>query len=130
MTKHIHTELMLQYAKDWAETPYPWERWEFCDKGLWTKLTTHPSWDSHIQFRRKLKTININGFEVPEPYRNRLEVNTRYWIPFITPDRLVKESMWCEDRLDNKYLSLGLIHLTEQAAIVHAKALLSFTQVE
>lgn len=30
MAKHIHADLMMQYAQDAAITPRPWEWWEVC----------------------------------------------------------------------------------------------------
>lgn len=34
MTKHIHAELMAEYAKDAMETDKPWERWECFNLGI------------------------------------------------------------------------------------------------
>ena len=34
MAKHIHADLMLQYAQDAMETDKPWERWEVYGK-IW-----------------------------------------------------------------------------------------------
>ena len=55
MTKHIHAELMEQYAEDATETDRPWERWEFKNEQQhWTPFTvSHPSWHADFQYRRK-----------------------------------------------------------------------------
>ena len=74
------------------------------------------------------KTININGYEVPEPCREHLKYGTGYYIPNISCDIRFENTTWLDDRLDDKYLKLGLIHLTEEAAISHSEALLSFTK--
>ena len=41
MDKHIHADLMLQYAQDAQETDKPWERWEVYGKitGRWIPLS-------------------------------------------------------------------------------------------
>ena len=41
MAKHVHADLMLQYAQDAMETDKPWERWEVYGKitGRWLSLS-------------------------------------------------------------------------------------------
>ena len=76
------------------------------------------------------KTININGFEVPEPVKTPLKYNTVYSIPSITQlEGRFFQRTWFNDNIDHYYLNSGLIHLTKEAAELHAKALLSFTEV-
>ena len=57
MTKHIHAELMAQYAQDALETDEPQERWEFYDEkdGLWKGIFISPNWDPRTEYRRKPK---------------------------------------------------------------------------
>lgn len=78
----------------------------------------------------KPKTININGFEVPEPCREPLEYGTMYWIPMVTS--IGRTLSVCFKYLGGEFdiyrLNQGLIHLTQEAAIAHAEALLSFTK--
>lgn len=74
------------------------------------------------------KTLSINGCDFPEPERVTLEVGTKYYIP-----NLFNERMWdCwawegDDDFDNRNIERGLVHLTKEAAILHAKAALSLT---
>jgi hypothetical protein len=80
-----------------------------------------------MDWRIKQKTININGFEVPEPVRDKLEEGDLYFIP----EALTIEAYdWSDDEIDNNLLKWGLIHLTKEAAELHIKALISFTQRE
>jgi len=131
MTKHIHAELMIEYAKDWAETPYPWERWEFCDGGAWERLTMHPRWNSQTKFRRKAKTITINGFEVPEPLSSVEGLEYAYIVYAHALDMCAKISVaiWAENYADELVIIIekGLVHSTAENAQAHASALLSFT---
>ena len=78
------------------------------------------------------KTININGFEVPEPEREPLPIGTMYWSPYIctVSTNLVVGNYWGSHTVDNDLLNAGLVHLTKEAAELHAKALLSFTQLK
>ena len=127
MTKHIHAELMLQYAQDAMETDKPWERWECCrSDGVWDELSKHPMWTERMGYRRKPRTININGFEVPEPVREPLEDGDIYYLISFADD--IYEMEWRGHESGKRWLNLGIIHLTREAAELHAKALLSFTE--
>jgi len=127
MTKHVHAELMMQYAQDATETDKPWERWQlFLDSG-WHKLPTNPSWDSTSQYRRKPKVILINGIEVPEPMQEKPKNGTTYFVPNLDGESLEAEVIWCGDFSDICWWHRGLCHYTKEAAELHAKALLSFT---
>ena len=57
MTKHIHAELMKQYAEDAMTTNEPWKLWEIYNKtyNKWHKLQANPAWFEHIKYRRKQK---------------------------------------------------------------------------
>ena len=81
------------------------------------------------EFKIKPKTININGFEVPEPVMFELENNKKYWAVNLSY-RLCIEATWNRDAIDKERLKYGVIHLTKEAAELHAKALLSFTAVK
>lgn len=51
--KHIHAELMMEYAKDAMETDTPWKRWEFRNmKGEWVSLMQHPAWQPGVEYRK------------------------------------------------------------------------------
>ena len=132
MIKHVHAELMMQYAQDALTTNKPWELWEYQaqENARWVSLDNHPRWVISCKYRRKPKTININGFEVPEPVREPLELATSYYTPDLSAPEGYRIYTWSDINLDWKELNLGLIHLTKEAAILHSKALLSFTSKE
>ena len=90
-------------------------------------MVYHPPWNEHHKYRRKPRTININGYEVPEPVRKPLEREARYFVPAIGGVYLVSEFHWRDDEADKRFLDRSLVHLTKKAAITHARALLSFT---
>ena len=129
MAKHKHAALMLQYAKDAAETDKPWERWEFCHmRGEYSSLHGHPEWVEDNEYRRKPKVILINGYEVPEPCRTPLEIDDVYWtFTFIKGG--VTNFYWSDDSEDHNAFKNGFIHLTKEAAEKHFNALKSFTAI-
>ena len=134
--KHIHAELMMEYAKDAMETDKPWLRWEFYHRieKCWKQFEfDHPAWHLEDQYRRKAQTININGHEVPEPYRGEMQIGQ----PYYTPDLyncgadywdVYHDRQWDDSIYDNIAMKNGLLHLTEDAAMAHTRALLSLTE--
>jgi len=128
MTKHVHAELMMQYALDAAETDKPWERWEFTDdSSCWlSSLNTHPSWYPDFNYRRKPKFILINGIEVPEPMQEAPKLGTTYWVADTAANSLYS-LQWDDCYTDCTYLQKGVCHRTEEAAKLHVTAMLSFT---
>lgn len=126
---HPHAASMLLYAQDAAETDKPWERWEFkgSDNGF-NGCLKHPEWHEDFEYRRKPKTITVNGIEVPEPIREEPKVGEKYFLVSLTAFTLVTSNPWANDKYDNEWLNKGLVHLTEEAAIAHAEALLAPSQ--
>ena len=76
----------------------------------------------------KPKTININGHEVPEPMRVKLERDEKYFTPSLTDNNYYVKLGWDDVEWDNKALERGLVHTTKEGAIAHTKALLSLTE--
>ena len=74
------------------------------------------------------KTIRIGEYDVPEPVREPLEKDTEYWIAHFSLEELANRFKWYSDKFDNRVLKNGLIHLTKEAAVIHAKALMSLTK--
>ena len=129
MSAHIHAESMKQYAEDAMTTDKPWELWEFKAnlEEEWTEPLYNLRWQPFLQYRRKPQTININGFEVPEPYRGEMERGQKYYYPLVGVFNRASYMIWEGDETDSRYMSRGLIHLTRKDATLHSKALASFT---
>ena len=70
----------------------------------------------------------IGEYGVPEPVREPLECGQVYFIPGLVELRFVQEFSWQGDVSDKLFLRCGLIHLTKEAAVIHAEALLSLTK--
>jgi len=80
------------------------------------------------RYRIKPVTININGIEVPEPFRGEMQYGQMYWTPHF--GSFWGAIKWINDDFDNAVLANGGLHLSEEAAEAHARALLSFTEVK
>ena len=79
------------------------------------------------KIRRKPRTININGFLVPEPLRDGLEIGGVYFLADCICNE-IEEYRWSGSDIALLWLPSGLLHSTKEAAELHAKALLSFTR--
>ena len=129
--KHKHAELMMQYAQDAMETPYPWERWEYQTESMqegdvWNNCFPHPSFDVRYKYRRKPKMISVtlaSGDVVswPEPQRTELEYGDSYFYVDVDGSVIVEE--WDCLAWDSDTLSNGYIHLTKEAAEQYSHAL-------
>lgn len=130
MCGHIHAENMKLYAEDAAETDYPWMRWQYsANRGKeWEALSEHPRWSEHYEYRRKPRAIKIGNVEVPEPMRSLPKYKTRVYFPMLDCLDTVGERLWEDDPLDRRLLCRGMLHLTENAARLHANALIKLSQ--
>ncbi len=130
MAKHIHAELMMQYAQDAMETDKPWECWEVYGKvtGTWIPLSEGEglSFISEHQYRRKPKMLSVtleSGEAVswPAPHCTELEYEDSYF--YVDVDGSVIVGEWDCLSWDRDALSNGWLHLTKEAAEQHATAL-------
>ena len=80
-----------------------------------------------VKYRIKPRTIRIGEYDVPEPCREPLQKGDMYWIASLDEESPLLEYTWREDRIDDIWLSRGIIHCTQEAADIHSKALISLT---
>jgi hypothetical protein len=131
MSGHPHAKLAQEYWKEAETDAEAWKNWEYQSQvtGEWRQCNSMPLFCSHYQYRRKPRTIIINGHEVPEPLRVKPEIGSVYYVACVSSG---SESWvcvkWFHDEIDNTRFDAGMCHATKEAAIAHAKALLSFTQ--
>lgn len=79
-----------------------------------------------VEWRVKPKTININGYEVPEPLRTVSKGRYVFYVSIETIPSAIGIQVKDEQQWE-EWLRLGIVHATREAAELHAKALLSFT---
>lgn len=130
MKPHKHAAIIKAYADRAQVSETPWDIIEYREPGqkYWTTPNRGLAFDTYHEYRIKPRTININGFEVPEPVSDELEYGTKFFKVELESDELFDDYIWHGDHFDKHWLSLGIIHLTQEAAELHAKALLSFTK--
>jgi hypothetical protein len=127
MTNYPHAESKKLYEQDALETDKPWERREFSwsDSEHWCSMRREPSWFPEFMYRRRT-TLNINGHEVPMPLYAKPEGVGAVYAPIFHLSHLyVAMRVWAVPDDDWR---LGIYHLTAEAAVLHAKAILSFSE--
>lgn len=58
------------------------------------------------------------------PYKGPMDIGQNYFIPAIAADDFHSGARWEDDVCDNMWLARGLVHLSIEAAIAHAKTLI------
>lgn len=126
---HPHAAIMAEYAEVAKTNPKPWEEFEWCRDGReWTTMFSGDAFMTYNQYRRKPRTININGFEVPIPLSGRQKIGSVYWMPVLGCEFAICKMEYRGQKHDDDYVASGIAHSTKEAAELHAKALLSFTK--
>ena len=134
---YIHQELIREYTQELMQGEHqPWKHWEFkhYTDSKWQPLKFAPAWCMFYDYRKAPfepappKTIRIGEYDVPEPVREPLEDDKEYWGVDPMAEELAWKYKWDNASFCNKMFRRGLIHLTKEAAVIHAKALLSLTK--
>lgn len=105
---------------------YTHDEWQLFGR-LNNGVTIEAILKGYFVFRPLPKTITIGDVSFPKPVSKALEENQKYFIPDFTVTRLYYTSQWCNTDLDNLRLKRGLIHLSQENAIAHAKALIKLS---
>ena len=124
---HIQTNLLTSDERAaLKDAKYGWQRF-LNNKKVWVE-TSVPMWDPDGIYRAKpapAPTILVNGIEVPEPVREALYDGQAYWLAITYGQDLSVGLIWRDYPIHFACLNRGLIHLTESAAVAHAKAMLA-----
>ncbi|PHM70377.1 hypothetical protein [Xenorhabdus sp. KJ12.1] len=128
MPKHIHADLISEYARLSHITDRPWEYFEMFHGGDWCQCYAELIFWSDYKYRLKPRTIKIGEYDVPEPLRCEPEIGQPYFLVRIDLIQGAREYRWDGDDWDMMVLKSGLIHLDRESAELHAKALIALTQ--
>ncbi|OKP02588.1 hypothetical protein [Xenorhabdus eapokensis] len=130
MPKHIHADLIMEYAKLAQVTDKPWEYFEVLNDNAdgWSSFAGEFYFNVARKYRLKPRAIKIGDIEVPEPVRYTPSRGTEYFVPITTRGTLCGGCVWFGDEFDLMMLKTGQIHLDKESAELHAKALISLTQ--
>ena len=90
----------------------------------WIDKSKVTGFNPELEYRIKPHTIKVNGFDVPKPESEAPLYRTKYFIPVTNSYEFCKVVTWDGSDYDNLLLDRGLVHLSDDNAIAHAKAML------
>jgi len=113
-------------------------QFEFWDKtGKWCPINMSEALahvvqqTDHSRLRVRQATMTINGHVVLVPLKRIPEEGTRVYVPLWGSTLgLTSSTTVGSGPTFHKLLNYGLLHLTEEAADAHARALVSFTEIK
>ncbi|NHB90344.1 hypothetical protein [Photorhabdus tasmaniensis] len=124
--KHMHADLMLEYALDASRTDEPWLLWEqLCPDEEWRTFRSNPDWNINSLYRRKPEMITIGKVSFPKPIDYELKEGQKYYVTGWSGS-----VNWKCDEMDIELLENGRIHLTKEAAEKHHDALIKISRGE
>jgi hypothetical protein len=85
---------------------------------------SHVPWHNSSLYTLAPRTHKVNGFDVPVPESKELKSREQYYTACPTNTCYLDLHAWDCDMLDRRYLKRGLVHLTKEAAIANAKAMI------
>ena len=118
--KHVHHDMIVAWAAD------PSRVVEIRGVDWIWRETVAPTWGTQNEYRFKpaeSKYIVVNGVNVPEPVRGELEDGQEFWLADVG-DPARRFRWYASSEQTARWLSLGLIHLTKEAAQAHIDAML------
>lgn len=129
MTNLLTPQEVLQALTNNQDVEYRNCMGEWCDLNLNTsciRLLINKS----VLFRIKLEkqeTITVGDVSFPKPYQGEMLYKQEYYYPIMDYTSLFGSNTWECDRADLSLMKKGLVHLTKENAIAHAKALIKLS---
>jgi len=118
--KHVHHDMIVEWIKDTSRVVQ-----RYYGGGVWLDEKS-PQWFPNDKYRFKPaepKFITVNGIQVPEPVRGGLEGGQEFWLASVSNGNSCSYR-WYSTFSNKHWLSLGLVHLTKEAAQAHIDAML------
>jgi hypothetical protein len=130
MSEHIHAEVLRALADGRAV-----QSWESGEGGWQTETPEtlkqfNPISNPNMKWRVKPDTHFINGIECSAPIRVKPEEDTSVFVAAVSIAELYFTLQWRDALTNTRWLERGLLHLTKEAAIENANAMLAFGGVK
>lgn len=76
---------------------------------------------------KEQKMIRIGDISFTKPYQGKIEKDQVYYFPSIDISALFGSMHWTGSERDHRIMKKGLLHLSKENAIAHAKALIKLS---
>lgn len=120
--KHPHYENIVKWAGD------PSQKVWVKGVGKWVELDSYLKWEVAVEHfvgeHPPKPQIKVGEVWVNEPEHEPLQAGQNYYVPRMCSVLPVSRMSWSGSDIALSCLKRGLVHLTEEAAIEHAKALI------
>lgn len=129
MFRTLTPQEALQAIADGKKLKYKWysdDEWYMFDPLINGVYLEHVM-KGRIVFRLAQERITIGDVSFPKPVSKPLEYGTEYWFVDLLNTDLCLSDAWDNMKEDHHRLQIGSIHLTEENAIAHAKALIKLS---
>ena len=82
---------------------------------------------SDTKYRRAPENITVVGVSFPKAESREPKFGSIYFLPIMDNHPFFMKQTWNDSDVDNVFLKRGVVHLTRDAAIQHAKALIKLS---
>ena len=125
-TQHPHADSILLFAQQALDSKTPWAFWEFSlDSGkTWKPCLVCPQWNETALYRQKQQTMKIGDMVVRRSIDFKPKNGTTIFVATVASSLLYHKTQWTGSESNNELLKRGLVHLTQDGAIEHSKALI------
>ena len=126
--KHKHADIMMEYAQVAQESETPWEEFEFTELLFgfngWMSCISPLEFATDRAYRRKPKMTKIGEYEYPAAETKVPVIGSPYFYPCVYLHELHSYDNYEGYPTDDSILLRGMLHLTKENAIAHAKAII------
>lgn len=127
-SQHPHAESIMLFAQQALESQTPWLFWEFSHNNgkTWKPCEECPLWDENTLYRQRSPKIQVGDVMVNRPIDTPPEIGTTIFVADITSPFMCYRTQWTGtySNSNTEMLKRGLVHLTQESAIEHSKALI------
>lgn len=127
-TQHPHAESIMLFAHQSLKSQTPWVFWEFSHNNgnSWIPCEECPLWEENTLYRQRSLKIQVGDVMVNQPIDTPPEIGTIVFVADITSPSMCYKTLWTGtySNSNTEMLKRGLVHLTQESAIEHSKALI------
>lgn len=111
-----------------SQMDVPWQNFIEYHRNVQLYLIDDPDFASACEFRLKPRTITVNGREVQAGETVEPAGGTKVFIANPAQNEFHIAIHWWMESCFARWLERGLVHLTKEAAIAHARAMLNIPE--
>lgn len=127
MTKLLSPDEVIKALQDGKEVEVKWSEEHGWEVVLVKHMTLRELINPEHQFRLKQEMITIGNVSFPKPETEPLALGTTYYIPDTSDIDSACNLTWHNDSDDQRFLQYSFVHLIEENAIAHTKALIKLS---